>query len=143
VPLTDAQVKALADDVVILLGVGDDPAVYDQAKSAVYLVTTLARGYTRGVGFAEGEDGHTIIAEGIQSVITTAAARLTTNPQQSASESESSPVLRIGVGHQPVPGPGEGQGPEIAMQSMSFTGGFTGFTEVEKAILHQYRLRNG
>src|SRR5437763_1541980 len=51
--LTDAQAESLSDAVVLLLGVGDDPAVRDQAKSAVYLMVNFVRAYTRGAGQLE------------------------------------------------------------------------------------------
>lgn len=137
-PIDADEYDALAGAVVLFLGVGDDPQAKDQAKSACYLMTQLVKGYTRGVGFYDDA-----IAEDLQGVIILAAARLTTNPQQSNSESESSPLLRFGVANQPVNGPGEGQSPEIAVQSFAFSGGFSGFTDTEKAILHKYRVRNG
>src|SRR5688500_14874892 len=111
-PLTVAQLDSLADAITLLMGVGDDEQVRDQAKSAVYLVTVLAKGYCRGVGFGE-ENGEMTIAEEIQGVIITAATRLVANPSQASSESESAPVLRIGASGAPIPGPGKDEGPEI------------------------------
>lgn len=45
--------------------------------TVVSLVTTLARAYTRGQGFIDGEPNTDIAA-----VITTASARLSANPEQ-------------------------------------------------------------
>src|SRR5437016_14506250 len=129
-PLSTDQLGSLADAVVLLMGVGDDAAVKDQAKSAVYLVTTLARGYTRGAGFGEEDTGDMTVAEEIQGVIITASTRLVANPTQANSESESAPVLRIGPGGMPVDGPRDSDGPEIAMQSYAHSGGFSGWTEI-------------
>jgi hypothetical protein len=137
-PLTTDQYDALAGAVVLLLGRADAPDLLDQAKSAVYIVAQFARAYTRGQGFTD--DG---VAEDIQGVIITATARLVSNPAQAGSQSESGPILRSGIGGALVDGPGEGQGPVIADQSFSFSGGFAGWTEIEKAILHRYRVRNG
>lgn len=148
-PLTDTQVEALADAVVAFLGVEPDSDVKLRAFHQAGLMTTLVRAYTRGVGFSEGEDDHLVIAEALQGVIITATARLVTNPAQSLSQSESVPLLRIGAGGQPVAlnaGKELGhnyQGPVLGVESFAFTGGFTGFTEVEKAVLHQFRVRNG
>lgn len=138
--LTTDQYDALADAVVLLLGVGDDPAVRDQAKSAAYIVTQLAYGYTRSKGFGTGDFGGPAVAEDIQGVIITATARLVTNPQQSDSESESYPLLRQSVAGGQVL---TGEDGVIATQSFGFSGGFSGWTDIEKAILHGYRKRNG
>lgn len=137
-PLDTDEYDALAGAVVLLLGNSDDAGLLDQAKSAAYIVTQFARAYTRGIGFSD--DG---VAEDIQSVIITATARLVTNPAQSGSQSESYPLLRLGQGMQPINGPGEGQGPVIADQSFGFSGNFAGWSEIEKTILHRYRVRNG
>jgi hypothetical protein len=148
-PLTEAQTQSLADAVVAFLGVEPDDDVKLRAFHQVGVVVTLTKAYTRGVGFSEGEDGHLIIAEALQGVIITATARLVTNPAQSLSQSESVPLLRVGVGGQPVAlnaGKDLGhnyQGPVLGVESFAFTGGFTGFTDVEKAVLHQFRVRNG
>lgn len=141
-PLSTDQLESLSDAVILLMGVGDDPQVRDQAKSAVYLVTTLARGYTRGKGFGEEESGDLTVAEEIQGVIITASCRLVSNPTQANSESESYPLLRMKNG-QPVPGPREGDTAVIATESYAHSGSFTGWTDIERAILHQFRVRAG
>jgi hypothetical protein len=134
-PLTSAQYDLLAEQLLLFLGIGDDDQAADQSKSAVYLVTQLAKSYTRGNGF-----GDEWVAEDIQAVIITASARLMTNPQQSTSESESTPLLRLSVGGGHVMPGEEGV---VAAQSFAFSGGFSGWTDVKLAVLHAYRVRNG
>lgn len=57
--------------------------ILPQANQVVRMTTAAAMAYTRGRGF---EDSATVPAE-LAAVIITAAARLTTNPQQLARES--------------------------------------------------------
>lgn len=137
-PLTTDEYDALADAVVLLLGLGDDAQVRDQAKSCAWLMANFVRSYTRGNGFI----GDTV-AEDLQGVIITATARLLTNPAQSSSESESSPLLRFYAGEGAMPAGGKDGGSDIAVQSFAFSGGFSGWSDIEKAILHRYRRRNG
>ena len=137
-PLTVEQYDALADAVLLLLGLGDDPAAKDQAKSAAYLVAELVRSYTRGEGF----DADGVPAEDLQCVMITATARLVTNPAQSTSESESYPLLRF-FGNAEVLADEKAGGAVGAMLSHAYSGGFAGWSEVEKAILHRYRKRAG
>ncbi len=74
------------------------------------IVSTLAKSYTRGHGWTDGQP-----AEDIDAVILTAAARLVTNPGQiSAAE---------GMGGLTV----------------DWRAGFTGWTLVELAVLNRYR----
>lgn len=143
-PLTVAQIESLSSSVILLMGVSDDPAVRDQAKSVVYLVVNLARAYTRGQGFGINNAGELTVAEPIQSVIVTASARLLANPTQASSESESYPLLKLAQSGQPADGPGKGDtSPVIATQSYGHSGGFGEWSSVEKAVLHQYRKRAG
>jgi hypothetical protein len=123
-------------------------------------MTTLVRSYTRGRGFIDAEDGHLVIAEPLQAVIITATARLVTNPAQSMGESESGPVLATYANKHPVLTPGlsplppgqeggmgipgkQGISPVLGTMSTSFSMGVFEFTPVEKAVLHQFRVRNG
>ncbi|MBS9534256.1 hypothetical protein KIH27_11725 [Mycobacterium sp. M1] len=59
------------------LGGGDDTGLVALAGSHAAIVTALARGYTRGIGFDASEPNDEIAA-----VIVTATARLVANPQQ-------------------------------------------------------------
>lgn len=90
------------------VGQGDTPEVVALAGRHVLVVTELARSYTRGNGFA-GDEPNTDVA----AAITTAAARLLTNPSQ----------VPYDVG------------------SVSYRGGFNGWTLTELAVLNRYRVR--
>lgn len=59
------------------LGGGDDTGLVALAGNHAAIVTALARGYTRGEGFTDGDPNDEIAA-----VIVTATARLVANPQQ-------------------------------------------------------------
>lgn len=59
------------------LGAGDDTTLVSLASQHVAIVTAMARSYTRGNGFTEGEPSVDIAA-----VITTATARMIANPEQ-------------------------------------------------------------
>jgi hypothetical protein len=71
----------------------------------------MARAYTRGEGFTDGDDGDP--NGDIAAVIVTAAARLVANPEQLASD----------VG------------------TVSTRNGFSGFTLTEQIVLNRYRKR--
>lgn len=77
VPLPTAQTVAS------FLGHDSHPDVLALAEGAVSAMTAAARSHTRGRGFTD--DGQ--VADDLAAVIITAAARLTTNPQQLARES--------------------------------------------------------
>lgn len=79
--------------------------------AAIAQVTVLARAYTRGRGFDDGDPN-----EEISAVITTAAARLAANGRQT--------VVREKVG-------------EVERESKS---SFTGWTLAELAVLNRYRV---
>lgn len=97
-----------------------DQANADAQQYYVSVIVDLVRGYTRGRGFDENDSPLPDVA----AVITTASARLASNPSQARSESwappdsPSSPTL-TGVQHTP----------------------FLGFTLAEQAVLNRYRRR--
>lgn len=64
------------DDVAQFLGQGDDAALVALAGQHVAIVLAMARSYTRGRGFDDAGDP----AEDLAAVITTAAARMVSNP---------------------------------------------------------------
>ncbi|MGV9673566.1 hypothetical protein ACWDPV_23775 [Gordonia sp. NPDC003504] len=64
-------------DIAAFLGQGDDLTLAALADQHVTIVTAMARAYTRGQGFTDGEP-----ADDIAAVITTATARLVANPEQ-------------------------------------------------------------
>lgn len=64
-------------DVADFLGQGDDPTVVALAGEHLPIITAMARAYTRGKGFTDGEPN-----EEISAVLTTATARLMANPDQ-------------------------------------------------------------
>lgn len=136
--MTEAQIVALADAVVAFLGVQEDDDVRTRAVSQIPIMVSLVKGYTRGEGFSMSG----VPVEALQSVIVTATCRMVTNPAQSTSESSAMPLLRMGQGGVPIGQGKDGEG-SIATESFAFSGGFTGFNDVEKAILHQHRVRNG
>lgn len=65
------------EDVARFLGLSDDPTVAAMAGEHLPIVTAMARAYTRDNGF-NGVD----VKEDIAAVITTATARLVSNPEQ-------------------------------------------------------------
>lgn len=70
-------------DLADFLGQGDDAQLVALAGEHVALVTAMARAYTRGGGFMlDGSPNDEVAA-----VITTATARLVTNPEQNKRES--------------------------------------------------------
>lgn len=88
------------------LGQGDDDGLVTLAGTHAGIVTNMARAYTRDGGFTDG------VPNGeIASVITTAAARLVSNPEQ----------LSTVVG------------------AVSVRGGFSGWTLAERLTLNRYR----
>lgn len=96
-------------DVAAFLGQGDNQGLVALAQGHVDVLTAMARAYTRDNGFDEfGEPNEELVA-----VITTAAARLVSNPSQLASEA----------------------GP------FSIRGGFTGWSLAELVVLNRYRRR--
>lgn len=88
------------------LGGGTDTNLVALAGNHADVVTQMCRAYTRGGGFA-GDEPNAEIA----SVITTAAARLVSNPEQ----------LPHDVG------------------GVSIRGGFNGFNLAERIVLNRYR----
>ncbi len=68
-------------DVAAFLGQSDDADLVALADTHAALVAAFVRAYTRGNGF-DAESGEP--ADDIAAVITTATARLVTNPDQSA-----------------------------------------------------------
>lgn len=61
------------------LGGGSDASLVTLAERHAAIVTMMASGYTRGVGFADG-----VPNDEIASVIVAASARMVSNPQQIA-----------------------------------------------------------
>lgn len=78
--------EVTAQDVADFLGQGDDTQLVALAEEHVALVTAMARAYTRGRGFSDGSTSPAGIAEDVAAVITTATARLVTNPEQNKRE---------------------------------------------------------
>ncbi len=73
--------EVTAADVANFLGRGDDPSLVTLAGEHLPLVTEMARTHTRGVGFTGN-----VPNDAIASVITSATARLTNNPELLQSE---------------------------------------------------------
>ena len=96
-------------DVADFLGEGGDSELVALAGQHVTVVSALARAYTRGRGFTDDEP-----ADDVAAVITTATARLVTNPEQ---------FTREGVG------------------GWSAAGGFHGWTLAELFVLNRHRGR--
>ncbi|HET7386131.1 MAG TPA: hypothetical protein VFJ19_05625 [Nocardioidaceae bacterium] len=110
---TPADTAALptGQDVAEFLGQGQDSTVLALAAEHVPIVTAMARSYTRGNGFVTG-----MVADDIAAVITTATARLVTNPAGTVSESpDASYSIRYGQ--------------------------FAGWTLAETFVLNRYRKR--
>lgn len=68
-------------DVAAFLGHPDDTTLAALADQIVRVVSVMARAYTRGNGFLDGEPNDELTA-----VITTASARLVANPEQLATD---------------------------------------------------------
>ncbi|GAA1100949.1 hypothetical protein [Tsukamurella spumae] len=94
------------------LGQGDNTQLVALAGQSVPIVAAMARAYTRDQGFTGAEPNDEIAA-----VITTAAARLVTNPGQLATDETMGPF------------------------SHSLRGGFTGWTLAELFVLNRFRKR--
>lgn len=90
------------------LGQGDDTRAVALAEAHAEAMTLMARAYTRDGGFVAG-----VPNDEIASVITTAAARLTANPEQ----------LGTTIG------------------TVSIRNGFQGWTLTERLVLNRYRLK--
>lgn len=91
------------------LGGGDDPSLVSLAGQHVAIVTAMARTYVRGNGFSV--DGP---SEDLAAVITTAAARMVSNPEQV----------------------------DTQVGSTSIRGGFKGWSLAELFVLNAYRGRS-
>lgn len=96
-------------DVAAFLGQGGDTTLAALAGQHVAIITAMARAYTRGAGFNNDEP-----SEDIAAVITTATARLVTNPEQSE---------------------------DLAIGSYRTKGGFQGWTLAELFVLNRYRKK--
>ncbi|MGB3303723.1 MAG: hypothetical protein WBA98_13635 [Gordonia sp. (in: high G+C Gram-positive bacteria)] len=96
-------------DIAAFLGQGDDTTLVALAGQHVTIVTAMARAYTRSEGFTDD-----IPAPDIAAVITTATARLVTNPEQLQSETVGSYASR---------------------------GGFQGWSLAELFVLNRYRKK--
>lgn len=100
-----------AADVAEFLGQGDDEQIIALAGAHLPVVTTFVKAYVRGNGFAGG-----VPNDDLATVIKTATARLTVNPEQNK---------RISVDD----------------YAQTFTT-LDGFTLPELAVLHLYRRRS-
>lgn len=100
-----------ATDVAEFLGQGDDAEVVALAGAHLPIVTTFVKAYVRSNGFTDG-----VPNDDLSTVILTATARLTVNPEQNK---------RISVDD----------------YSQTFTT-LDGFTLPELAVLHLYRRRS-
>ena len=96
-------------DIADFLGQGDDSTLVALAGEALPIITAMARAYTRGNGF--DDLGHP--NDEIEAVITTATARMVTNPSQ----------IPTDIG------------------SVSVRGGFTHWTLAEQFVLNRYRKK--
>ncbi|WP_347957093.1 hypothetical protein [Gordonia aichiensis] len=99
-------------DVAAFLGKATDPTAVSLAEQHIPIVEAMARAYTRGRGF--DDDGP---YDDVGAVITTASARLMTNPGQLAGDRSAGPY------------------------SESVRGGFTGWTLAELFVLNRYRRK--
>lgn len=96
------------EDVAAYLSLGDDPTAVAQAEVHAGVVAALAAGYTRDVGF-----DHDLTTPDLAAVITTAAARMLSNPEQVDS----------------------------TVGSVNVRGGFQGWSLAELIVLNRYRRR--
>ncbi|MGB6243681.1 hypothetical protein [Gordonia sp. (in: high G+C Gram-positive bacteria)] len=95
--------------VAAFLGQGDDTQLVALAGQHATIVTAMAQAYTRGQGFTGG-----VPADDLAAVITTATARLVTNPEQTE---------------------------DLAIGSYRTKGGFQGWTLAELFVLNRYRKK--
>lgn len=103
------------EDVATFLGQGDDTALVALAREHLRAMSALARGWTRGAGFAStAPGGYAECADDLAAVIVAATARLVSNPAQFKREE---------------------------VDGYAVTGGFDGFTLAEQMILNRYRRR--
>ncbi len=107
-PVDPADVAALLDGSIV-----PSARTLTLAGSAVAVITGLARGYTRGRGFAGGDPTEQDVA----AVITTAAARLAANTAQL-------PTSRT-----------------TDDRTIDVRGAFSGWTLAEQIVLNRYRVR--
>lgn len=96
-----------AQDVADFLGQGGDTTLVALAGEVVPVITAMVESYTRGRGFTAGEPN----TDDLAAVITTASARMVTNPEQ----------IPTKVG------------------SVEIRGGFQGFSLAETFVLNRYR----
>lgn len=101
-------------DVAAFLGHTDDATLADLAGQHVAIVTAMARAYTRGRGF---DPVTGVPFDDVAAVITTATARLVTNPQQATGPTTVGAIIR----------------PAAAV--------FAGWTLAETFVLNRYRAR--
>ena len=85
----------------------------DKGEAVISIITAMAKSYTRGAGFNTAGEPN----EDVRAAILTASARLLRDPSQIVS--------------------GEGMGPF----SVSYRGGFEGWSVAELAVLNRYRER--
>ncbi|MCH5641438.1 hypothetical protein [Gordonia sp. ABSL49_1] len=100
--------QAVAD----FLGRGSEEALAAMAEQHAAIVTAMAQAYTRGGGFTNGEP-----TDDVAAVITTATARLLTNPGQLDTDDSMGPMRVV------------------------IRGSFTGWTLAELFVLNRYRKR--
>ncbi|WP_168703066.1 hypothetical protein [Gordonia paraffinivorans] len=98
--------------VAAFLGQAGNAELVALAEDHAAIVTAMVRAYTRGGGFVDDEPNEEVAA-----VITTATARLVTNPGQLAVDHTAGPI------------------------SESLRGGFQGWTLAELFVLNRYRKR--
>lgn len=103
--------EVTAADVAAFLSQGDNPELVALAGQVVPIVREMARSYTRGLGFSQENPAQ--CSEGLAAVITTASARMISNPLQN---------------QQTVGGVTEGAG-------------FVGWSLAELFVLNGYRKR--
>lgn len=101
-----------ADDVAAFLGKTGDAATEAFAAQALTVLTAMAQSYTRGEGFFNGTP-----ANDIASAVFMAALRLMANKSQLEHSKDKGPF------------------------SVSFSGGFDGWSTAELSVLNRYRKR--
>lgn len=100
-----------AQDIAAFLGQGDDDTVLALAEQALPVIRAMAFAYTRGRGFVDNDAMHPNLE--VAAVITTATARLMSNPEQ----------LKYRVG------------------DVSYQSAFEGWTLAETFVLNRYRKK--